>query len=553
MTLDRSRLRWNGWGPVDQPDPTVARPGIWSLLADALALEGPLPLTPAASLDATRISRPLGASLVTRLEDVVGQGHVLIDALSRASRARGKSYLDLVTLRKGDASAAPAAVVLPEGAEQVLALFRLAAATGLKLVPTGGGSSVVGGVGGPAESAWLAVDTSRMDRLLALDETDHTATFGAGIDGPSLEAALNARGFTLGHFPQSYRHSTLGGWIAASGAGQQSSRYGRPHDWLVSAEVVTPSGLWRTEAFPRSAAGPRLGMLVIGSEGTLGVVTEATVRVRRVPETRDYRGYLFPDFASGAGAIRACVQDGVPAAMLRLSDADETRFLRAVSSLGKRPSVAARVTALYLRARGVADQPSLLVAGFEGGRREVRRTRRAAERHIARLGGVAVGSGPGRSWLRSRFDGPALRDPLLGRGIGIDSLETATRWSNLPALYHAVRQAVETAITRQARTGGRGVVMTHISHSYPEGASLYFTFVFAQRLGEEIEQWQAIKQAASATIVAHGGTISHHHGVGEDHLPWFGAEKGETGLALLRALKTALDPQELLNPGKLIP
>jgi alkyldihydroxyacetonephosphate synthase len=553
MTLDRSRLRWNGWGPVDGPDPTLSRPGIWPLLADALALETPLPLMRPASLDETRLSTPLDRANVKRLEHVVGTGHVLTDALSRASRARGKSYPDLLALRKGDASAAPAAVVLPEGAEQILELFRFASETGLKLVPTGGGTSVVGGAGGPARSPWLAVDTSRMDRVLALDETDRTATFGAGIDGPSLEAALNSRGFTLGHFPQSFRHSTLGGWIAASGAGQQSGRYGRPHDWLIDAEVATPAGLWRTEAFPRSAAGPRLGTLAIGSEGAFGIVTRATVRIRRLPARSDYRGYLFADFASGMSAIRTAVQEGVPAAMLRLSDPEETRLLGSISALGRSHSLARRLSKLYLRGRGVGDRPNLLIAGFEGERLEIRAARRAAERHIGKAGGVAVGVRPGRRWLSSRFDGPSLRDPLLDRGIAVDSLETATLWSNLPDLYRTVREALASAIAEQVPAGSRGLVMTHISHSYPEGASLYFTFLFPQRRGEEIEQWRAIKRAASEAIVAQGATISHHHGVGEDHLPWLGSEKGETGVVLLRALKAALDPRGMLNPGKLIP
>jgi alkyldihydroxyacetonephosphate synthase len=552
MAIDHRRLRWNGWGLADQPDPLRGKPGVWEFLANSLGV-AELRHRPPVPLEEAQLSTPLREPMLDELRGIVGAEHVRADRLDRAGRARGKSYPDLLALRAGDLSAAPGAVVLPGSADEVLALLRFAGKAGLAVIPFGGGSSVVGGVTGPSNRAAFTVDVTRLDRLLDFSPVDRTATLEAGIDGPALEAALARSGFMLGHAPQSFLHSTLGGWIAARGAGQQSNRYGRAEDWLVGAELATPTGLWRTEPFPGSAAGPRLGDLVPGSEGTLGIITAATVRIQPLPQVRDHRAYLMPHFAAGREAIRAIVQQGLAVATLRLSDAAETAFLGAFSELGKSRSLGQTLAASWLRARGIAEERCLLIAGYEGGRAAVASLRRAAEHHVRNHRGVAVGRGPGERWYRSRFDGPHLRDPLSDRGVGVDTLETAARWSKLEGLYYGVRQALERSIAAQAPVGGRGVVMAHISHSYSDGASLYFTFLFPQRPGEEIAQWRAIKTAATDAIVACGGTISHHHGVGTDHLPWMSAEKGEVALSLLRAVKATVDPAGIMNPGKLIP
>ena len=459
-------------------------------------------------------------------------------------------------LRAGDLAIAPDAVLYPRGADEVRAVLATASEAGVAVVPFGGGTSVVGGVSAAKGSlrAIVTLDLSGMDRVVEIDTVAETATSEAGIYGPALEKALAAKGMTLGHYPQSFEFSTLGGWIAHRGAGQQSARYGRPQDWLVSAQLATPRGLLATESFPASAAGPRLTDLIIGSEGIFGVVTEATVRVRPVPAAKDYRGYLFPGFANGIAAIRQAAQDGLPVAMLRLSDAEETRFYRAFGSVGRRRGIAARLTDAYLKARGFTGNAAMLIAGFEGDKSEVRRSRKRFAAIAKRLGAISAGRGPGKRWYDGRFHGPYLRDPLMDRGVGVDTLETATSWSKLDGLYAAVRAVLEKSIGETVpRPGARGIVMCHVSHSYPDGASLYFTYIFPRALDGEIAQWRAIKTAASDTIAANGGTISHHHGVGEDHLPWIAKEKGELGIAVLRAVKQALDPNGVLNPGKLIP
>jgi alkyldihydroxyacetonephosphate synthase len=369
-----------------------------------------------------------------------------------------------------------------------------------------------------------------------------------------LEKVLQAKGYTLGHFPQSFEFSTLGGWISHRGAGQNSVLYGKAESWLVSANLATPRGLLSTESFPASAAGPRLTDFVVGAEGNFGVVTEARFRIRPVPAISDYRSYLFRDFASGVSAIRQAMQEQLPVAMLRLSDVEETRFYRAYGNLGKRTSLAARLADAYLKLRGLDKGATAMIAGFEGDASKVEFARKRIS-HIAReRRAVYVGHGPGERWHEGRFHGPYLRDPMMNRGVGVDTLETATTWSNIDRLYDAVKSAIESAVLSTApRPGAKGIVMCHVSHAYADGASLYFTIIFPRALDGELAQWQTIKTAATDAIVSHGGTISHHHGVGEDHLAWMEKEKGTLGLEILRAIKHTLDPAGILNPGKLIP
>jgi alkyldihydroxyacetonephosphate synthase len=395
---------------------------------------------------------------------------------------------------------------------------------------------------------------SGMDRLIGIDPISRTATAEAGIYGPSLDEALRTQNVVLGHYPQSFEFSTLGGWIAHRGAGQQSSRYGRAHDWLVAAKLATPRGLLTTEDFPGSSAGPRLTDLVLGSEGTFGVITEAVFHVHPAPAASLHTGFLFHDFANGGAAIRQAVQEDLPFAMLRLSDAEEARFYRAYGSVGKRKGIGNHIADAYLKYRKFGESAAAMIAGFEGDIATVEHSHRRFTEIAKKFGALAIGKSTGARWYEGRFHGPYLREPMMDRGLGVDTLETATSWSKIDALYTAVKKTLEDAIQQTAPCpGARGIVACHISHSYPDGASLYFTYIFPRALDGDIAQWLAIKRAATDAIVANGGTISHHHGVGEDHLPWMKQEKGELGVEVLRAIKTTLDPKGILNPGKLIP
>ncbi len=556
MTIERSKIRWNGWGWAAHQDAMAAREDLWLWLAGDLGMPSLL-ATPARPLEELALASPrLSPAERQCFASMLGGDRVHDDAFERAFHARGKSYHDLLRLRAGDLSVVPDAVLYPRGTEEVLRVLAFASENAIAVVPYGGGTSVVGGVSASADGfrSVVSLDLSGMERIGEIDAVAGTATAEAGIYGSALEKALQAKSLTLGHYPQSFEFSTLGGWIAHRGAGQQSNRYGKPEDWLVSVKLATPRGLLATEEFPASAAGPRLTDLVIGSEGAFGIVTEARVRVHALPQTAAYCGFLFRDLAGGITAIRQAMREEIPTSMLRLSDAEETRFYRAYSGVGKERSFSRRLTQAYLDMRKIDARACALIAGFEGSVQNVSSARRRFGAIARRLGALSLGTGPGESWRKTRFHAPYLRDPMMDRGVGIDTLETAASWSKLPALYAAVRSALESAIGESVpHPSARGIVMCHVSHSYPDGASLYFTYIFPRALDGEIAQWQKIKSAATDAIVSHGGTISHHHGVGEDHLAWMTAEKSAIGVDVLRAIKRTLDPKGILNPGKLIP
>jgi alkyldihydroxyacetonephosphate synthase len=554
--IDRTKLRWNGWGWAAHKDALAARDDVWAWLAGELGMPALL-ATPARPIeDVVLPAARLSEGERDGFRKIVGAEHVRDDAFERAFHAMGRSYHDLLRLRAGKVLSAPELVIYPRAGTEVLALLAYATEMDIAVVPFGGGTSVVGGVtaNAGARRSIVALDLSRMDSLLSSDTHSRTATSEAGIYGPALEKALYAKGLTLGHYPQSFEFSTLGGWIAHRGAGQGSNGYGRVEDWLLGVRLATPRGLLETKPFPASSAGPNLTELIIGSEGVFGVITEATFRVHPIPAASDYRGYLFRSFASGADTIRKAVQNELPVTMLRLSDPEETRYYRAFSAIGKEPKLRDHLASAYLNMRSFDHNACALTAGFEGEAQSVGHARERFDAIARRAGALQLGEAQGRRWREGRFHGPYIRDPMMDRGIGVDTLETATSWNCIPALYDAVGDALRTSIT--ATTPGanaKGIVMCHISHAYADGASLYFTYIFPRALDDEIGQWQTIKRAATDAIVAHGGTLSHHHGVGEDHIGWMKGEKGALGLEVVRSIKSALDPKGILNPGKLIP
>jgi alkyldihydroxyacetonephosphate synthase len=392
----------------------------------------------------------------------------------------------------------------------------------------------------------VALDLAGLDRLVSVDERSLTAVLEAGVTLPRAERLLGERGLTLGHFPQSYEFATVGGCVATRSAGQASTGYGRIDDLVLGVRMAAPLGDVDLRAIPASAAGPDLRELVVGSEGALGVITSTALRVRPVPAVRRYEGWMFSSFGEGAEALRALEQQGVAPDVARLSDEEETRLSLALAGTG---GVKGALAGAYMKARGVAGG-CIAITGWEGDRESVvgRRARTAGV--LKRHGAVPLGQAPGRAWARGRYHGPYLRDHLLDRGVFVETLETAAQWSGLFALYRAVGDALREAL---AGGGTPPLVMCHISHLYPSGASLYFTFLARGRPGAELDQWRAAKSAATDAIVRSGGTITHHHAVGRDHAPWLAAEVGETGVGVLRAVKAELDPAGIMNPGKLLP
>jgi alkyldihydroxyacetonephosphate synthase len=538
-------MRWWGWGEdgheVSLPEPAL------TLLRDELGADPEARRAPVA-LDEVRLPEPrLPGGAARRLESAVGPDHVLDDRAARVGHAAGRSYADLVRLRAGDASSAPDAVVTPGSAEEVRAVLDACAAERVAVVPFGGGTSVVGGVE-PVSDGFegaVALDLRRLDRVLDVDRASLTATLEAGLLGPEAERRLGEQGVTIGHFPQSFEYSTVGGWVATRSAGQASSGYGRIDELVEGFRLVAPAGEVGRRAVPASAAGPDLRELIVGSEGVLGVICDATLRVRPVPELRRYEGWSFRSFAEGREAFRVMEQADASPDVARLSDEEETRL---TLSLGSSGGAAQRARRAYLRLRG-HEGGCLAIVGFEGGEEDVERRRLRAGALLRAGGGLRLGRQPGEAWLRGRYSGPYLRDELLGRGLLVETLETATTWSGLEALYEAVRVALHRSL---GEAGTPALVMCHVSHLYRSGASLYFTFI-ARQADDTLAQCRAAKTAASEAIVASGGTITHHHAVGRDHAPWMRAEVGELGLELIRAAKERLDPAGIMNPGKLLP
>ena len=538
-------MRWWGWGEDGHTVPLP--PAAEDLLRDELGVD-PATRNPPVPFDQVRLSDiALPGPALEKLKAALGNEHVRVDDEARVRHAVGRSYPDLIRIRSGDATGGPDAVALPGTGDQVAAALAVCAEHKVAVVPFGGGTSVVGGVepvhdGFPAA---ISLDLSRMVATTDVDRTSLTARLDAGLLGPEAERRLLEEGVTLGHFPQSFEYSTVGGWLATRSAGQASTGYGRIDELVEAVRCVTPAGELGTKAAPASAAGPSVRDLVVGSEGVLGVICEATLCVRPAPRARRYEGWSFASFAEGCDAFRVMEQAGAAADVNRLSDEDETRLTMALGSTG---STAERLGKRYLRMRG-HEGGCLAILGFEGEEEDVEDRRRRTAALLRAGGGVSIGHRPGEAWRRSRYAAPYLRDELLDRGVLVETLETATNWSNLGKLHAAVGEALRRALS------GRGtppLVMCHVSHLYSSGASLYFTFL-ARQEDDALEQWRAAKTAASEAIVAAGGTITHHHAIGRDHRQWLAAESGPLGIEVLRAAKERLDPAGIMNPGKLLP
>jgi alkyldihydroxyacetonephosphate synthase len=538
-------MRWWGWGDPSRPSGLPAH--ALSFLADTVGVaERP---RPPVALERVRLDAPsLSAAALESIRDITGRDGVRDDHADRVEHAVGRGYPDLVRVRAGAPEGAPDAVVYPAGHEQVRAVLDLCARSRIAVVPFGGGTSVVGGVSPlrGEQQAVIALDLGRMRSLLSLDRASMTAQVGAGMRAAELERRLGAGGLTLGHFPQSFEYVSLGGCAATRSAGQSSTGYGSIEEMVLGMRFAAPSGDIDLEAQPASAAGPGLRQLLVGSEGTLGVISELSLRVRSAPGDRVYEGFMFEDFSSGVEVMRTLAQEHAAPDVARLSDRPETRMSLALAGTG---GAKGRIGRAYMGLRGYGDG-CLAIMGFEGERDEVafRRTRALAR---ARAGGaLPLGRSPGEAWRRARFSAPYLRDDLLTHGVMVETLETATQWSNLHRLHDGVALAIAEALEE---CGTPGLVMCHVSHLYESGASLYFTFIARMLEDDPIGQWRTVKERASRAIVEGAGTITHHHAVGVDHAVWMDREVGAAGVGAIAALKSELDPAGIMNPGKLLP
>ena len=522
-------MRWNGWGdPAKAKDLPLAVRALLPMLLGRVRRPAPAVELAHVQLEPSRLTDADHAAF----SSAVGPAHVDDTAEARIRHAGGRSTPDLLR-RRETRQDAPDAVIRPADHGEVRACLDVAVAQGIAVIPFGGGTSVVGALAPErgAHHAVVSLDLRRLSGLVRLDEVSGEAVLAAGTTGPESEALLSAHGLELGHFPQSFRYATIGGFAAARSSGQNSAGNGRFDTMVTGIRVATPTGDIELGRSPGSAAGPDLIRVFLGSEGIFGVITEVRVRVHPTPRDRVFESWSFPDFASGADGLRRVAQQGNGPTVIRLSDEAETAVsLAQVGKIGKALAKGASVVTVY-----------------EGDGIDERRARTSA--HLAAAGGISSGEGPAEDWLKGRFDGPYLRDSLLDAGVFCETLETATTWSNLQTLRSAVEAALKEGF---ADAGAKSYVMCHVSHIYPTGASLYFTVLAGVRV-DPLGVWEPVKARVNDAIIASGGTISHHHAVGRDHAPWLGQEIGETGIRILTAIKRELDPAGVLNPGAVIP
>ena len=549
-------MKWWGWGDDGAAFSHRDKPALAPFIAQAIGVDVRVPGAAPVRFDQLQIAEPnLPSELRAALERAVGEAFVSSGRLDRVVHSRGKSLRDLIRQRHGDLARLPDVIVRPGDEDEVSATVQAALHADAVIIPFGGGSSISGSLEAPSGESRpvISVDLERLDRVLDIDSGSRLARVQAGVFGPRLEEQLAARGYTFGHFPDSFPHSTLGGWIATRSSGMQSDRYGDIEDMVKGLRVVTPAGTLVTRPVPAASNGPSVRQMVLGSEGRLGIITEATVHVRRIPGRRTILGYLFPTWAEGLDAMRDLAGSEYSASVTRVSDANETQFsfaMRVNPTLADKLQSAALQSYLQRRRGFDPEHMCLAFIGYEGSERHVASQRRAVGRLVKRHGGVCVGSGPGALYDQKKFDIPYIRDFLLDRGAPGDVSETATTWSNLLPLYDAVVAASNRAF---GQLNVQGYVMCHLSHSYHAGACLYFTFAFGASTDDAmLAEYEVVKSAIQQAFVDNGATLSHHHAVGTEHAQWLLEDISAPGVAMLGALFDGFDPGRHLNPGKIV-
>jgi alkyldihydroxyacetonephosphate synthase len=531
---------WNGWGNENSELTMELNDGLRELLE---ALVGP-----GTSLNQATLKEVISNVPTSRLED-----HPLIktDPETRVRHARGQSLPDWLDMHSGNVDTFPDGVAFPESTEQVRELLAYARENNLVVIPYGGGTSVVGHIN-PVKSSRpiLTIDMGKMSSLLSIDTESQLATFGAGTPGPVVEETLKEHGYTLGHFPQSWELSTLGGWVASRSSGQQSLHYGRIENMFAGGIIETMNGTMTIPTIPASSAGPDIREMILGSEGRIGIITEVTVRIAPVPEEEKFQVIFFPSWQIGINAARELIQQRVALSMVRLSNPLETTSLLYMGAGSDSSGVVALEKSLS--EKGIGEGKVMMTFGVTGSARHCETAYQLAIDHCAALGGFVDQSGLGENWARGRFRAPYLRDPLGAEGYIVDTMETAVDWSKVSEAADNIEEAIRTALDDE---GERVHAYTHLSHVYGQGSSIYTTYLF--RIGESYElgknRWMKLKKAGADQIVAHGGTISHQHGVGSDHKNYLAEEKGEFGIAAIHSLCKQFDPYGQMNPGKLLP
>lgn len=471
------------------------------------------------------------------------------EKIDRLRYSIGRSYHDIIKVFSNQILHYPNFIVFPESNKDIEYILTQAAKHKLKIITYSGGSNVTGATEVNSKYKTLVLNMTRMNKLLEIDTISETATFEAGIYGPALEKILNQKGFTLGHFPQSFEFSTLGGWVATRSAGQESGLYGKIEDMVLGIKTICPSGTIEHLDFPKHASGIDFHHLFVGSEGTLGIISEAKMKISKLPKEYIWTVALFKDFESGAKSIRQMVQSGIHASITRLSDSTETKILSLMSN--SESSGLKKILQNWFKARLKKQgytKPCILMMRFAVQNDIDRQQPKLAKEFCKANGAKILPANVSSTWEENRFALPYLRDTMVEHRIMIDTFETVTYWNNLQNLYQSVGEALKNK-SSFIKEGGH--LFCHISHAYQTGASLYFTMLVPHQKGKELEQWNQLKEIVSDVVIKNNGAISHHHGVGKDHQKWYLQKLSPQAKQLLLEVKKHLDPNNILNPGKL--
>lgn len=557
-TQERSmeHMKWWGWGDANVSFTHTDKPDLGPFIREKIDIDLDGRPSKVLDFDSLDIAEPIiGDEFAAALAAALRDDQITSDAMERVVHTYGKSLRDLVRIRRGDLGRLPDVIVYPENEDEVSAIMTAALAHDVVVIPFGGGTNISESLEPPRgeRRTVVSVDMQKMDRVIEIDEAARTARVQAGVFGPHLEEQLNRTGWTLGHFPDSFTYSTLGGWIATRSSGMQSDKYGDIADMTKGLRAVTPAGVLVTRAVPSKSTGPDVNQMMIGSEGRLGIITEATVQVHRQPEVRKILGYLFPTWTASLQAMAEIAESAATPSVTRVSDPNETKFSFATKKAGglmdKFQSTALQQFLKRVKHYDMEDA-CLSFIGYEGDEQHVKLQRKLVGEIVSKHNGICVGSGPGEMYDQKKFDTPYIRDHLLDYGGLADVSETSAPWSKLEPLYDGVVAAANKAF---AEIGVAGWIMSHLSHSYHSGACLYFTFAFREtEKMDALEQYATVKDSIQQAFIDFGGTLSHHHGVGLAHSPWLEQDISTAGVSIVRALFDGVDPGHQLNPGKIV-
>ncbi|APJ02870.1 FAD-binding oxidoreductase [Silvanigrella aquatica] len=552
-------MKWWGWGDPQKTFPMDDKPNLWNWIGNKLHIKENKKISEPVLRSQVIISQAnINEDFLQEISNQLEKNQIFITDEERLLHSYGKSYADLFYVRKGIVKKSPDIVIYPKSHEEVEVIMKLAHAHNVCVIPFGGGTNIVGGVDPRDQTVTskgarsiVSLDMKFMNKVMSFDPQSQTAVIQGGALGPDLEMQLGEKGWSLGHYPDSFEYSTLGGWLATRSAGMQSDAYGKIEDMLVSLKMVTPTGTVVTRTTPASSAGPDLNRFIVGSEGILGVITEATMRIHRAPEVKDYKGFLFPSFEKGVEAIRECIDKNWIPSMIRLQDAGETQLALNMKSPKKGlEAIIQKQIKRFLMATGY-QKPCIMIVGFEGDFKNTQTIGQEAVKILKKHRGFSLGKSVGKTWSKDKFNVPYLRDYMMDYAVMVDVAETAAVWSKLLTVYNKTIEEVTSRF--QDEGDGAGYIGCHISHTYKTGACLYFTYGAKQTVGKEMEQYYSYKKLITDTFLKNGATLTHHHAVGYEHSPWMETEVSATGLRALKAVKDALDPKNICNPGKVLP